>query len=168
MKNASGIPCEAGVHEAFVPTGRPVVRFVSVLGALMAVLAAFSWSGAASPHVAVQLVEESFDNPRQSGTVVVVVTNRGPAAAYVDRITSGNRSVHVVASRGAGGRRVSGGAAVRVTFAFTFDCAGFAPLPVLDIRVRVRALVGLTRSIFVDSRPEDAMCFAGRPNPPLP
>src|SRR5581483_31255 len=119
----------------FVPSGRPVLRFVSVLGGLAVVLLALSWTGAIAPRVQLRVIRSTFDNPAQSGTVTLTVTNRGPAAAYVGRVTSGNPYVHVAPAGTARVRRIGGGTSERINFSYRFDCAGFAPSPELRIRV---------------------------------
>lgn len=152
----------------FVPSGRPVLRFVSVLGGLAVVLLALSWTGALAPRVQLRVIRSTFDNPAQSGTVTLTVTNRGPAAAYVGRVTSGNPYVHVAPAGTARVRRIGGGTSERINFSYRFDCAGFAPSPELRIRVYVRGVFGVGRWLTVWSSPEAPMCFSGRPNPPLP
>lgn len=151
----------------FVPSGRPVARFVTGLAVIFVLLGVLAWSGLVAPHVAVHVSANTYSIPARSGEVWAVVENRGPSPAYIGPITSGNRFVHLVSSRGAVGRRVDGGASTRVAFAFKIDC-GFASRPDLDVRVRVRGVAGLGRSLRVYSAPVDARCVDGRPTRPLP
>lgn len=155
---------EPGTNEPgqlFVPTRRPVVRFVATLAAVAVVLAGLWWSGLFAARVRVNL-SNSFDASSNTGVAVVVVRNQGPFPARVGTLglaTTPGGSYRTPQLRLSGlpspQVRLGGGQSARFTVTYTVDCAGAERArnspggyvtPDLDVRASVRGPAGTVRS----------------------
>lgn len=115
----------AGTAPVFVPTGRPVVRFVAWLAALSAVFALLWWTGMFSARLGVSTSRGSFQRDTNTGQAEVEIHNRAVLAATISRVEQAGPWLHVTAWEPAGELRQRGGATTTVTVHYTVDCAGY-------------------------------------------
>jgi hypothetical protein len=156
-------PAEA--PSVFVPTGRPVARFVAVLGGVAAAFAALWWSGLFATRVEMS-VSDRFDRQTNSGVAFVTVRNRGPLPARVAPPQLASRQgryfeppVRLIVQAPARQVRLDGGDTTRFTVRFVVDCFGYdrarntergVVSASLRPRLRVKGSLGAARSIGRD------------------
>jgi hypothetical protein len=148
----------------FVPTGRPVVRFVVALTGVAAVFGALWWCGLFAARVEVS-VSSRFDPGTDRGTAIVTVRNEAPLPARVLPPRQAPRhgafeppvrlSVHAPARQ----VRVDGGDSANFTIRYWVDCSGYdrarhtergAVSPSLRLRLDVKGPVGAARPSTYD------------------
>lgn len=147
----------------FVPSGRPVLRFVAALVGVAAVFAAVWWSGLFAARVDVS-VSDGFDRRTNTGVAVITVRNEGPLRARVSRPTlwswpDSGQSFEPpvrVTTQSQGRDRVDGGDTTRFTLRYAVDCEGYdrarntergAVSPSLRLRLHAQGRLGSGRSI---------------------
>lgn len=164
----------AGSDVAFVPSGRPVARFVTALVAIALVLVAVAWSGLFAPRVRVSVDQGTFDQVTKHGTAVVMIHNLGPASARIDKVRLAGRYVRSTPPRY--DRSMKRDARARVAATYSIDCDAYradlpkgATDPALQVRVHVVGAGASGRWVRAESTGSSNFCgFAGRPSPPLP
>ena len=160
---------------AFVPTGRPVIRFVAALSGIAAVFAALWWSGLVAPRLAVT-VSGDFDHRTNTGVATVSVHNQGPLAARVASMelppTPGSDyfepPVQLMDQPLAQPVHIDGGDTARFNVRYAVDCDGADRArnsergyvtPRLRIRLRVEGPVGAEQSVpAVEQRALSGAC----------
>jgi hypothetical protein len=104
----------------FVPTGRPVVRFVAAVAAI-AIVCAVTW-GSALFNARVEVTFQSWQ-AAPVGTAVVAVHNQGPTTARVRVRDVNERFVHLTAP--VREVRIAGDATGHLSVHYRVDCAGY-------------------------------------------
>jgi hypothetical protein len=164
---------------AFVPSGRPVARFVTVLAVTAVLLTALSWSGLMAPHAHVEMTFRRYVGMTRSGVSVLLVRNQGPMRAELAEVASGDPYVRITRTTPATPQRINAGDVVRINVEYSVDCARFArdrstshgaTEPNVAARVRVQGAVGRGRWINASGGPSGGLCSGGfnLPQPSLP
>src|SRR4051812_8806048 len=109
----------------FVPRGRPVLRFVSVLTGIAIVATAVWWAGLAAARVDLS-IDSRFDAASNSGAALVTMHNRAPLEAWVSEVgvapdSHGRSYVRLIARDRDGVLHLRGGTRQRVTITYTVD-----------------------------------------------
>jgi hypothetical protein len=159
----TGVPTTEA-PSVFVPSGRPVVRFVAVLAGVAAVFVVLWWSGLFAARVDIS-VSAGFDRQTNTGVAVVMVRNEGSLRARVGPLTLWSRPdsgryyeppVRVTGQAPRREVRVDGGDTTRFTVRYAVDCAEYdrardsergAVGPSLRLRLHAEGVVGSGRSI---------------------
>jgi hypothetical protein len=149
---------------AFVPSGRPVVRFVVMLASVAAVFAGLGWSGVFAARVHVSVSDE-FDPLTNTGIAVVDVRNEGPLGTRVGPLTLSSRRdggssyeplVRVTGKAPRREVRLDSDDTMRFTVRYAVECTGYdrarnsergAVSPSLRLRLHTRGFLGSGRSI---------------------
>jgi hypothetical protein len=140
----------ATTSPVFVPTGRPVARFVAGLAALSAVFALLWWTGLFNARLEVSVTNGSFQRDTGTGQAEARIHNPAPLTATVRRVDQSGPWVHVTAEP-TDEVRLRGGATTTITVRYTVDCAGYdrafrTPAgttgPDLALRLRVHGPLG--------------------------
>ena len=159
----TGVPT-AEAPSVFVPSGRPVTRFVVMLASVAAVFALLGWSGlfAARVHIS---VADGFDRQTNTGVAVVTVKNEGPLRMQVGPLTLASRPdagryyeppIRVTGQAPREDVRVDGNHTTRFTVRYEVDCTEYdrarnsergAVSPALRPRLRAQGFLGSGRSI---------------------
>ena len=161
-----------------VPTARPVVRFVAVLGGVAVVLVALWWSGLVAARVELS-VSDRFDRRTNEGVALLTVRNAGPLRVRVAPPRQAPRPgpsyfeppVRLSVEAPARPVRVEAGGSTRFIVRYTVDCSGYARAgntergavsPSLRLRVRVEGFLGMARS-----RTHDEVALVGACGDPV-
>ncbi len=151
----------------FVPSGHPVRRFVVVLTAMCAALAALWWSGLANPRLSVSHAQSTFDEDAGRGTLRAQMRNETRSAVELSGVTFDDPWIHLQSAQIAGAdieRRPSLRAhdTASLELTFTVDCAALAEPQRLDptgtiysdelLRVRAQATMGGQRTRTAEVR----------------
>lgn len=168
-------PNEPEAPIGFVPSGRPVLRFVAVLTILTVGFTALWWSGLVAARVDLA-VGGGFNSRTNRGMAVVTVRNRGPLFAEVSPPVASPRSdgaafrppVRVTGLSHAKAVHLRGGELVRFTVNYAIDCSGYAKAansergavgPVLRLGVHVEGPLGSGRTITHAEQALGPSCF---------
>lgn len=142
----------AVTRPVFVPSGRPVRRFVVAQLLLALLFGALWWSGLTAPRLNASTESTTYDERNGVVTARVRVFNNAPLTEEVRSVAVGDEpamleSVRVDGRDSAGGaRRIAGGGAASmiVEFPCRFDDDAFQPL-----RLTVRTPIGVNRTRVV-------------------